>query len=116
MKYYSEKLNKLYDSEEKLFDDERVYEEQLTEKKQKEELLKSQRKDRANEIIKATEDYNNYVQEAQKKEQELLDKVISLRNDFIKDYGCFNVSYKTTSPIVKAPKSIFDIFYDIFNF
>ena len=105
MKYYSEILKKTFDTEE-----------ECVKAEENQELLKAQRKERADEIMDAIKDYDDYVAESNKIAREKADKIKELRNKFIEDYGSFNMTYKTTVPIERAPTSIFDIIQNMFSF
>ena len=97
MKFYSEQLNKLFNSVEELkaAEDKVNAEKRAAEEKQAQ--LKAQREKRAKEV----EDAFKFAAEAQKKANELL-------NAFVKDYGSFHTTMKN------APVSIWDIFNDLF--
>lgn len=84
MKYYSEKLNKIFDKPEDLKDAERAYEAKEAEEKAK----KAQRSKRAKEVEDAWDHY------------------VKLLNDFIKDYGSFHDTKRSTDGCV----SLFDLF------
>lgn len=75
MKFYSEKLNTMFDSEKDLVAAEDVYEAELATKQAKTEKLKKERKERAAE-----------VEAAHKKYLELL-------NAFLADYKTYHYSY-----------------------
>ena len=105
MKYYSEKLDKTFDTEK-----------ECLEAEENQELLKAQRKERADEIVEAIHDYENYVVESRNTAQEKSDRIAELKNKFIEDYGSFNMTYRTTMPVVKSPRSIFDILQGFFEF
>lgn len=84
MKFYSEKLDKVFDTEQACVEAETAHEKALAEKKAKEEELVAARKARANEVEAA---YKASV-EATKHYRELLNK-------FCKDYGSFHMTLKT---------------------
>lgn len=94
MKYYSEKLKKVYDTVEQLQEAEKKYDEaHAVEIKKAEE-----RKRRADEIAAARKDLQN----RQKKYNELV-------NQFIKDYGSYHATYKDEDV------SALDLFYRLFD-
>lgn len=96
MKYYSEELKKLFDSEKELTDAEAAAKKAAEEAKAKKEALTKERKDRAAEI------------EALIKERKELNKKISDRlGAFTKDYGSFHTSYSNAN-------DLFDSFWDWF--
>lgn len=95
MKFYSEQLNKLFNSEKELIAAEKVAADAKAkaeaEKKAKieaQEKLKAARKTRAEEVEKAFVE----AAKAQKHAQELLDK-------FLKDYNSFHMTYKDVESI-----------------
>lgn len=107
MKYYSEKLHKLYDTEEALFKAERADDEKqaakekaLAEKKENEKKLAEARKIRAQE-----------VEEAYKAAEDARKKADDLMRSFLKDYG----SYHTTFREVRPHFGLFDLFESIFH-
>ena len=105
MKYYSEKLDKTFDTEEECLKAE-----------ENQDLLKAQRKERADEIMQAIKDYDDYVAETSKVAREKANKITELKNKFIEDYGSFNMTYKTLVPVDRAPTSIFDLIQSILSF
>lgn len=83
MKYYSEVLNKFYDSAEDVLKAEELHEKKLAEEKAKKEALVATRKTRADEVEKAFKE----ADEAYKKANKLL-------ADFCNDYGAYHKTYK----------------------
>lgn len=84
MKYYSELLKKTYDSEKDCLKAEKEYNEKLeAEEKRKKELTEN-RKARAKEV----EEAYKAVCEAQKHYNEL-------RNQFVRDYGSFHMTFSS---------------------
>lgn len=107
MKYYSEKLHELFDTEEALFKAERAdnenqaaREKALAEKKEKEKKLTEVRKIRAQE-----------VEEAYKVAEDAHKKADDLMRSFLKDYG----SYHTTFREVRPHFGLFDLLESIFR-
>ena len=94
MKFYSEKINKYYDTEKECLSAEKDYEEKLAVEKAKKEELVATRKARAAEI----EDAYKAIFEARKHYNELMDK-------FIKDYGSFHMTIRTGND---NPFNLFD--------
>ena len=86
MKYYSEKLNKLFDSEEQLIAQEEEVAKVEAEKAAKEKALKENRAARAKEVQEAFEKAKEVNTEANKK-----------LNDFIKDYGSYHCSFSNVN-------------------
>ena len=94
-KYFSELLNKTFDTKEECLKAEKEFEE-----KHKAELqLKEERAADAKKVEEAFAKYN----EAGKEARELL-------SEFCKKYGAY---HKTFSNITPATRSLFDIFFDI---
>lgn len=83
MKFYSEKLNKMYDSAAEVVQAEEAYDKKLAEEKAKKEELANTRKARADEVEKLFA----AAREAQKKANDAL-------TAFCKDYGAFHKTYK----------------------
>jgi flagellar hook-basal body complex protein FliE len=97
MKYFSDKLNKVFEKEDDLHKAEEDYDNRMAKAKADQEKLKNERSERAKEVEKAMED----AQIASAKATELLNK-------FIKDYG----AYHTTLTV--APEDVFDEFFKYF--
>ena len=90
--WYSEDLNKTFETEDECVAAEKEHEEKLAAEKAK----KAERKERAEEVEEAFKAADEAYKEARKK-----------LNEFIKDYGAWHQSYKGTLPA----KSIFDVFF-----
>ena len=97
MKFYSEQLSKLFDTQAELETAEEKANAAKREEEEKKAKLKANRETRAKEV----EDAFKTAAEAQKKANELL-------NAFLKDYG----SYHTT--LKDVPVSIWDAFFNLF--
>ena len=98
MKYYSEKLKKVYDTVEQLQAAETEYD-----KAHAAEIAKQkERKARAEEIAAARKDLQN----RQKKYNELVNK-------FIKDYGSYHATY--TDEDSGEVTNVMDVFYKLFG-
>ena len=82
MKYYSEELNRTFDTEDECRDAETEYLNKIAEAKKQKEALKAEKKSRADEVSDSFKAYK----EAEK-------KYIELRNQFIKDYGYYHMTY-----------------------
>lgn len=82
MKFYSEVTKGFYDSAKSCEEAEKEYNKALDEKKEKEKALKAKRKVRAKEL----EDAYKAIKEAEK-------KYSKLRNQFIKDYGSYHMTF-----------------------
>lgn len=83
MKFYSEKLNKMYNTAAEVVQAEEAYDKKLAEEKAKKEALVANRKTRADEVEKAFKE----ADEAYKKANKLL-------ADFCNDYGAYHKTYK----------------------
>ena len=101
MKYYSELVNKIYDTKEEC----EKAEEALAAKKKAEEekqlALKNEREARSKEVVEAFKKAREAEAEAQR-----------LLKEFVKDYGSFHVSYNGKSSV----PSMFDVLNDFFWF
>ena len=97
MKFYSEQLSKLFDTQAELETAEEKENAAKRAEEEKKAKLKANRETRAKEV----EDAFKTAAEAQKKANELL-------NAFLKDYG----SYHTT--LKDVPVSIWDAFFNLF--
>ena len=100
MKYYSESLKKLFDSEEEALEAEKTAEKEAKEKKAMVEIRKKQRAEDAKE-----------VEDALKKVKEAEDEYHEKLNDFIKKYGYFHYSSKDANDF----PSIFSVFEPFFT-
>lgn len=104
MKYYSEKLKKLFDTQETLKKAEDVVLKAEAEKLAKEKALKETRANRAKEVETAIK----IADEARETANKLL-------NNFVKDYGSFHYSYTTEKP--KTTDSVTnDFLKQVFSF
>ncbi len=95
MKFYSEKLNKMFDTQEACAQAENAHEKAVAEAEAKKKALADERATRA----KAVEDLYKQAVEA----KQTYDKALQ---DFLKDYGSFHATFKTTDPFF----GIFDWF------
>lgn len=100
MKFYSEKLSKLFDSEEACAKAEAAHEKAVAEAEAKKKALSDERAKRAKEV----ENAYNAVITAKKAYQKVL-------NDFVKDYGSFHMTLKTGED---NPFNLFDSLFDRF--
>lgn len=98
MKYYSEKLNKLFESEEECNKAEAEHDAQVREEEERKTKLANERKARAKEVEAAAKS----VMEARKAYDELLAR-------FIKDYGSFHAT-------ISSNGDFFDLFESLFRF
>ena len=95
MKYFSEKLNKLFDSQEACVEAENAHEKAVAEAEAKKKALADERANRAKKV----EELYKQAVEAKK----AYDKELSA---FLKDYGSFHATFKTVDPFF----GIFDWF------
>ena len=96
MKFYSEKLDKLFDDEKSLVKAEDEHDVRVAAEKAKQEQLVKTRKERA----KAIEEQYKKVVEARNEYKKLVD-------DFTKDYGSFHMSVKSNN---LTDMDLFDLF------
>ena len=87
MKFYSEKLNKLFDTEELCTEAETAHEKALAEAESKKLKLAEERANRAKEV----EELYKAAIEAKKAYDEKL-------REFLKDYGSFHATFKNVDP------------------
>lgn len=87
MKYFSEKLNKLFDSADACAEAETTHDKEVAEKEAKQKALADARAARAKEV----EDLYKDAVEAKKLYNEAL-------RAFIKDYGSFHATFKNVDP------------------
>lgn len=99
MRYYSDLLKKVFDSEDACVAAEDKYLTEMEEKDAREKELRETRKARAKEVEAALEE----VHEAQKKFTEL-------KNNFIKDYGSFHYSISSSDSFPKIFDDLFMLF------
>lgn len=86
MKFYSEVLDKMFDTAEALTEAEEAKGKAEEEKKAKEKKLAEERKARAKE-----------VEDALKAAHEAQNKYFELRDAFVKDYGSYHMTIKDTN-------------------
>jgi len=82
MKYYSDLLKKFYDNEKDCLEAEKAQKAKLEQEEKSKKELAEKRKLRAKEV----EDAYKAVQEASK-------NYAKLRNEFVKDYGSFHMTF-----------------------
>lgn len=99
MKFYSEKLDKMFSTAAEVVKAEEAYDKKLAEEKAKKEELANTRKARADEVEKLFAD----AREAQKKANDALAA-------FCKDYGAFHKTYKEGETV----PTLWDWFLDWF--
>lgn len=89
MKYYSEKLKKLFDNVKELEAAEKEFDKIQAEKGKELEAKKL----RAKEVENAYMNYQQTIKDTNKFVAEANEKYLKLRNEFVKDYGSFHMSY-----------------------
>ena len=99
MKYYSETLNKFFDTEKEVIEAEKYAEEKAEAEKRLEEQRKKERTKEAKEIEEALE--------AVRKAEDVYHKKL---NAFIKKYGYYHCSFKDVTDV----PSIFSLFKPFF--
>lgn len=95
MKFYSETLNRIFDSREECLEAEEKHKKEIAEEKAKKEALTAERASRAKEV----EDLYSAAVEAKKAYDNAL-------KSFLKDYGAFHATFRTSDPFF----SLFDLF------
>ncbi len=98
--FYSEKLNKHFDTEEECL----KAEEEQSKKLELEKKKKEERKVRADEVTEAFK----AVEEAKVELNKVYEKAYDLLNKFCKDYGAYHASY--SSKELKPVKSLLELF------
>lgn len=101
MKFYSELTKKFYDSADACNTAEKEFNAAVAEKEKREKELKANRKARADEVSNAYK----AVQAAEK-------NFHKLRDQFIKDYGSFHMTFTNTD----EDEDVFSSFFDPFRF
>ena len=97
MKYFSEKLNKVFESEKECVEAENKFELAKQEKEEKEKRLTQERKERAHEI----EAQYKKIMDDRKEYRKMVD-------DFIRDYGSFHCTFKSNEPVF-SDMDLFDL-------
>ena len=87
MKYYSDKLGKLFDTPEQCDEAEKTHDKAIAEAEAKKKALADERATRAKE-----------VEEAYKKAVEAKKAYDKILQDFLNDYHTFHATFKTTDP------------------
>lgn len=87
MKWYSEKLNKLFDSEKECVEAEEAHDKAVAEAEEKKKALSEARAARAKEVEAA---YKAAI-DARKEYEEVL-------HSFVKDYGSYHTTFKSSDP------------------
>ncbi len=95
MRFYSEKLNKMFDTWEACAEAESAQEKAVAEAEAKKKALAEERANRAKD-----------VEEAYRKAIEAKREYDKILQEFLKDYGSFHATFKTTDPFF----GIFDWF------
>lgn len=109
MKYYSENLKKLFDSEEDL---KKAEETQKAEDAKKAELSAT-KKQRAEEIEAAYKQILSVRQGCMKQIQDADDKYNKLVDAFVKDFGSYHFTYDSTN--VQEPVKVSDVVDKMFD-
>ena len=87
MKYFSEKLNKVFDTEQACVEAESAHDKAVAEAEAKKKALADERANRA-----------KAVEEAYKQAVEAKQAYDKLLQEFLNDYGSFHATFKTTDP------------------
>lgn len=110
MKYYSEKLKKLFDTVDELKDAEKEFEEKQLVKKQELEVKKT----KAQEVEDAYKNYIQVTKDANQKVTEAYNQYLTLRNAFVKEYNSFHMSYRDSVDATNT--SIWNSLFDFFKY
>lgn len=108
MKYYSEKLKKLFDTEKELNSAEKEF---AKAEEERQKVLDVKRA-RAKEVEDAYKVYATKVKESEIENKKLYNEYLRLRNDFVKDYGSYHMSY---TDVGVRETSLSDLIADFFN-
>ena len=119
--FKSDVTGKVYESEKECLEAEKAHNELVLEQNKE----KEERKEKADEIKTAYEDYLTLCTKNKKDEQEAYNKYLKLRNDFIDKYGSYHLTVSTKNdlkPIVdfdefnKSVQTFFNNFWNGFLF
>lgn len=105
--FKSEITGKVYESERECLDAEKAHNELIT----KQNKEKEERKSFADEIKKAYEDYLALCTENKKKEKEVYNKYLDLRNKFVDKYGSYHLTVSQKNDL----KPVVDFGFDELN-
>ena len=103
MKFYSEQLNKLFNTAEEL----QAAEDKVNAAKKAEEERKAQLKATREARAKEVEEAIRQAQEDQKKANASNKHAVNVLNAFVKDFGAYHISMKETVP------SLWDTFFGL---
>ena len=96
MRFYSDVLNKVFDSEEELNAEESKYELAVKEQEEKKALIAEERANSAKEISELIEKRNALKEEVRNVEVELDEKL----NEFISKYGSYHYSFSNLNNFI----------------
>ena len=94
MKYFSELLNRVYNSEAECIEAEEKHKKALAEEKRQKAVAEAKKEALANERAERAKKIEELYKAAATAEREYKTAL----NDFIKDYGSFHATFKTTDP------------------
>lgn len=94
MKYFSELLSRVYNSEEECIEAEEKHKKALAEEKRQKAVAEAKKEALANERAERAKKIEELYKAAATAEREYKTAL----NDFIKDYGSFHATFKTTDP------------------
>jgi hypothetical protein len=110
MKYFSEKTKKLYDSEEKLREEETAFDAKQAKIVAEKKALAEARKERAAQIEAAYKEWQDKEAEAYESKKNFLE----MRNAFIKDYGSFHMTVRNTEAVPSMVRDMNDLLHMLF--
>ena len=105
MKYFSEKTKKLYETEEKLREEEAAFDEKQAKIEAEKKAAAEARKERAKEIETAYKEMQLKNKEARNAERHYYE----LRNQFVKDFGSFHMTVSSPEQVPAIPSDLADI-------
>lgn len=115
MKYYSEILRRTFDTVEELENEEK----KVKEAEQKKELMLSKKKERAELVNNAFKELQDVRKEYYAKLREKEENYIKLRDEFVKDYGSWHMTYSSDNDnycVSDVFKDFSTMFKEFFNF
>ena len=127
MRYYSDLLDKTFDTVKELEEAETSKVEAEKRMQEEKEKLQASRKVLAHEVEEAYKHYIEVIESNSKKlealskqieieNKEACNEYLKLRNEFIGKYGSFHMTYKDNTPVVDTVTSIKPItFSEVFN-
>ena len=98
MKYFSELLNRVYNSEEECIEAEEKHKKALAEAEEKRQKAVAEAKAKKEALANERAERAKKIEELYKAAAAAEREYKTALNDFIKDYGSFHATFKTTDP------------------